>query len=203
MFDAPQSRPLKLTAYPFKLKENEILKKDFQNRAHLKICRKKRIKQNKRLVTRDIQFELVFKNKIYFLLSIAYVCDFHYWLVARRAAQPPLLSNEQAMTDDPGQDMMRTCLCSFCKHWGVFFSPQSLAALPSVKRKTLCDTLPFSPSKCSAVCFLVAVSKRFYISWLCTHRSVKSIFALCDLTTCTQVRAKPFVFPIPIRSWSD
>lgn len=63
MFDAPQSRPLKLTAYPFKLKENEILKKDFQNTTHLKICRKKRIKQNKRLVTRDIQFELVFKMK--------------------------------------------------------------------------------------------------------------------------------------------
>lgn len=90
----PVTHP-KVDSPPFKIGRKWNFKIDLQTTTHLKTCRRKKEgKQNKRFAARDIQFELLFKYKLYFLLSIAYyLYDFLYWLVARRAPQPLLLSN--------------------------------------------------------------------------------------------------------------
>ncbi len=98
------------------------------------------------------------------------------------------------MTDDPEQDMMPTCLWSFCKHLGVFF-PSILRCFAIGQKKNIFEAHPFGNLKSCTLC-----QKSVYFNNLFLESAMikfvaigRSIFRVCGSTSCSQIITEWFI----------
>lgn len=161
IFDA-SSHTLKLTARPYKIGRKWNIKIDFQTTMHLQIRRTKKRHTKQKVCSQryslnySLKMNSICLHTTYTIFSIDWLLGMLpnlFWFLICRLWPMTL---DRIWCVPASAAFVNTWVCIFP------LGPSLLL----VKRKTLCDTLPFSPSKCCTVCFLVAILNHFSISWL-------------------------------------